>query len=64
MITICAACFQYELDDLDTYSVPELFEEFCEKANPHLEECRFQKISVKNIFDMYVFFSLILGIIY
>lgn len=64
LITICAACFQYELDDLDTYSVPELFEEFCEKANPHLEECRFQKISVKNIFDMYVFFSLILGIIY
>lgn len=64
LITVCAACFQYELDDLDTYSVPELFEEFCEKANPHLEECRFQKISVKNIFDMYVFFSLILGMIY
>ena len=40
------------------------FEEFCEKVNPHLEECRFQKISVKNIFDMFVFFNLILGTIY
>ncbi len=64
LITICSFCFQYDMDDMAVYSVPELFEEFCRMVDPYLEECRYQKISVKNIFDMYVFYSLILGMVY
>lgn len=35
-------------------SLPDLYEDFCDEVNPKLEECRYQKISVKNIFDIFV----------
>lgn len=64
LIAMCSVCFQYDMDDLALYNVPDLFEEFTAFADPYLEECRFQRISVKNIYDMYVFYSLVLGVIY
>lgn len=35
-------------------SLPDLYEDFCDEVNPKLEECRYQKINVKNIFDIFV----------
>jgi|GEM_PF-3682666 len=38
-------------------SVPDLYINFCNGINQILEESRYQKISEKNIFDMFVFFA-------
>jgi len=46
--------------------IPGLYEEFCngngitKGINQYLEECRYQRISEKNIYDMFVVFALIL----
>lgn len=39
-------------------SLAEIYEEFVERVDPDLEEARYQKISPKNIFDMFVIFML------
>ena len=41
-----------ETDGLDTF--PDVFEDYAATINPYLEEARFQPLSEKNIFDMYI----------
>ena len=45
-----------ETEGLDTFS--DVFEDYAATINPFLEEARFQPLSEKNIFDMYVVISL------
>ena len=46
----------YETEDLDTF--PDVFNHYADTINPILEEARYQLLSEKNIFDMYVVISL------
>ena len=39
-------------EELDTF--PDVFEDYALAINPYLEEARYQPLSTKNIFDMYV----------
>lgn len=39
-------------------SLPRMIEDFCFEVDPLLEKCRYQKISTKNIFDMFALFML------
>lgn len=54
------------IDDFEIVDLPGLYDAFCEGyderkgINAYLEECRYQKISEKNIFDMFIIFSLFL----
>lgn len=41
-----------DTDDLDTF--PDVFEDYAATIDPYLEEARYQPLSEKNIFDMYV----------
>ena len=41
-----------DTQDLDTF--PQVFEDYATTINPILEEARFQPLSEKNIFDMYI----------
>lgn len=41
-----------ETDGLDTF--PDVFEDYADAINPYLEEARYQPLSEKNIFDMYI----------
>ena len=36
------------------YTFPEVFEDYAATINPYLEEARYQPLSEKNIFDMYI----------
>ena len=59
MELIAAYFYKYSLSEQgDGLSLPELYDEFCSEVDPLLEQCRYQKINVKNIFDMFVIFSL------
>lgn len=60
IITLYYCYFQYLVNEQEAMSLPELYQDFCDGLNPHLEECRYQPISEKNIFDMFVIFSLFL----
>jgi len=70
LVVLYFCYFGYVLDEMmDDYgilSLPEVYEEFCEGygarkgINFYLEECRYQKISEKNIFDMLLVFALYL----
>ena len=70
IIALYYGSFRYVLDKLikgpGVVDLPGLYDEFCDGdgkrkgINAYLEECRFQKISEKNIFDMFVLFSLFL----
>lgn len=52
---IAANFYKYILSEQgEGLSLPDLYEDFCDEVNPKLEECRYQKISVKNIFDIFV----------
>jgi len=71
MITLYYHLFSGVLEELIEYklinNLPELYEEFCEGdgfrkgLNHYLKESRYQEINTKNIFDMFVIFSLVLG---
>lgn len=41
-----------ETEGLDTF--PDVFEDYAATINPYLEEARYQPLSEKNIFDMYI----------
>lgn len=41
-----------ETEGLDTF--PDVFEDYADAINPYLEEARYQPLSEKNIFDMYI----------
>lgn len=41
-----------ETEGLDTF--PDVFEDYSDAINPYLEEARYQPLSEKNIFDMYI----------
>ena len=41
-----------ETEGLDTF--PDVFEDYADTIDPYLEEARFQPLSEKNIFDMYI----------
>lgn len=45
-------------DQTEHTSMPQLLAEFCAAANPVLDACRYQRISQKNLFDMFTIFSL------
>ena len=52
---IAAYFYKYILSEQgEGLSLPDLYEDFCDEVNPKLEECRYQKINVKNIFDIFV----------
>lgn len=53
--------YYYHMDVIsagEMLSLPALYDDFCDRINQYLEEARYQKISEKNIFDMFVIFSL------
>lgn len=53
--------YKYYLEDMHIgLSFPELFEDFCIQANEMLDECRFQHISEKNLFDYFLIVCLFL----
>lgn len=41
-----------ETEGLDTF--PNVFEDYASTIDPYLEEARYQPLSGKNIFDMYI----------
>lgn len=45
-----------ETEGLDTF--PDVFEDYSDTINPYLEEARYQPLSEKNIFDMYIVMAL------
>lgn len=45
-----------ETEDLCTF--PEVFRDYGDTINPFLEEARYQTLSEKNIFDMYIVMEL------
>ena len=45
-----------ETEGLDTF--PDVFEDYAATINPYLEEARYQPLSEKNIFDMYIVIAL------
>lgn len=60
---IALAYHNYLMDaDTERISMPELLSDFRAYMDPILERCRYQKISEKNLFDMFTVFSLYLKI--
>lgn len=45
-------------DEEDLLTFPDIFTDYADTINPILEEARYQPLSQKNIFDMYVVYSL------
>ena len=57
LITLCFYRYYYSGQGVGR-SLPEMIEDFCFEVDPLLEQCRYQKISTKNIFDMFALFML------
>lgn len=57
---IVAAVYHHMISDQETRrsSMPLLYQEFCRKADPVLDASRYQRISEKNLFDMFTLFEL------
>ena len=60
LIGLCYYYYRIGLDEEMKLSLPEIVDEFCDLVNPYLEQARFQTISEKNIFDMFIIFALYL----
>ena len=60
LIGLCYYYYRIGLDEEVKLPLPEIYDEFCDLVNPYLEQARFQKISEKNIFDMFIIFALYL----
>lgn len=60
LVGLCYYYYRIGLDEEMKLSLPEIYDEFCDLVNPYLEQARFQRISEKNIFDMFITFSLYL----
>lgn len=41
-------------EDIEMDTFPDVFRDYSDRINPHLEDARYQPLSEKNIFDMYV----------
>jgi hypothetical protein len=60
LLGLCYYYYRIGLDEEEKLPLPEIYDEFCDLVNPYLEQARFQRISEKNIFDMFIIFALYL----
>ena len=59
-LELITACFYryYFAEKSKGLSLPEMIDDFCFETDELLEQCRYQKMSMKNIFDVFILFML------